>query len=151
MRGTVKVPPSVSVKMAAIGAPQGATVRRPAKAAADVDEEGRGWRGTAVYGGLVLGSICLLGLFLNRDAEPYGNTEPSRRLSVESFANAVRTLMHRPTMKSCARRDRYFGECVSESTIGGRWMTPQKCARYAPLFGPRSQYKSKLTLTLVLP
>jgi len=92
----------------------------------------------------------LLGLFLNRDAEPYlnakpdGNAELYRRLSVESFASEVlRKVLRRPPVKSCARRDRYFGECTSESTIGGRWMTPEKCARYAPLFGPRSQYKFK--------
>ena len=57
--------------------------RRPAKGAADDDDddEGLGWCGTAVCGGFVLGSIFLLGLFLNRNAEPY------RKLKVESFAN----------------------------------------------------------------
>ena len=142
LRWLVLTPSSPLVNMVAIG------VR--AKVAADHDAVDRGWRVTAVYGGFVLGSICLLGLFLNRDAEPYLNAEPDgnaelyRRLSVESFASEVlRKVLHRPPVKSCARRDRYFGECTSESTIGGRWMTPEKCARYAPLFGPRSQYKFK--------
>ena len=57
----------------------------PRGAAANPDpndeEEGLGWCGTAVCGGFVLGSIFLLGLFLNRNAEPY------RKLKVESFAN----------------------------------------------------------------
>ena len=61
---------------------QRAAERRPATAAADDDDdEGLGWCGTAVCGGFVLGSIFLLGLFLNRNAEPY------RKLKVESFAN----------------------------------------------------------------
>ena len=67
--------------MAAEEVPQGAAARAAKAADDDEEEEGLGWCGTAVCGGFVLGSIFLLGLFLNRNAEPY------RKLKVESFAN----------------------------------------------------------------
>ena len=114
--------------------------------AARDDAGDRGWRRTAIYGGFVLGSICLLGLFLNRDAElppvkRFASRGTRTRLNRADLPPVLTA--NRPPVKTCARRDRYFGECTSESTIGGRWMTPEKCARYAPLFGPRSQYKFK--------